>query len=93
MCKLVKICYDEIPKILKATGKVANPWPNVDAHSGALLSHFGLNQFEYFTVLFAISRSMGSMAQLIHARYLGAPLERPKSVTFEALEAAIANSS
>ena len=93
MCKLVKICYDEIPKILKATGKVANPWPNVDAHSGALLSHFGLNQFEYFTVLFAISRSMGSMAQLIHARYLGAPLERPKSVTFEALEAAIAKSS
>lgn len=43
MCQLVKTCYDEIPKILLATGKVSNPWPNVDAHSGALLHHFGLS--------------------------------------------------
>jgi hypothetical protein len=26
-----------VPPILMETGKVKNPWPNVDAHSGVLL--------------------------------------------------------
>ena len=30
-------CFDVIPPILKGLGKVKNPWPNVDAHSGACL--------------------------------------------------------
>ena len=43
LVELVKACYRVIPEALEATGKVSNPWPNVDAGSGALLMHYGLN--------------------------------------------------
>ncbi|KAB5520254.1 hypothetical protein DKX38_024573 [Salix brachista] len=65
---------------------VKNPWPNVDAHSGVLLNHFGLTEARYYTVLFGVSRSIGICSQLIWDRALGLPLERPKSVTMEWLE-------
>lgn len=37
MFKLVSQIYKIVPNILLETGKVKNPWPNVDAHSGVLL--------------------------------------------------------
>lgn len=73
--------YEVVPPILKSLGKVKNPWPNVDAHSGALLVHYGLKEYEFYTVLFGVSRSLGVLASLIWDRALGLPLERPKSVT------------
>merc|ERR1712115_362862 len=38
--KLVSQLYMLVPPILLETGKVKNPWPNVDAHSGVLLQVF-----------------------------------------------------
>lgn len=38
---LVKECYKTIPGILGTIGKIKNPYPNVDAFSGALLQHYG----------------------------------------------------
>lgn len=73
--------YEVVPGILKSLGKVKNPWPNVDAHSGALLVHYGLVEYEFYTVLFGVSRSLGVLANLCWDRALGLPLERPKSVT------------
>lgn len=73
--------YEAVPPILKSLGKIKNPWPNVDAHSGALLVHYGLVEYEFYTVLFGVSRSLGVLASLIWDRALGLPLERPKSVT------------
>jgi citrate synthase len=73
--------YDTVPPILQSLGKIKNPWPNVDAHSGSLLVHYGMVEYEYYTVLFAVSRALGVMASLIWDRALGFPLERPKSVT------------
>jgi citrate synthase len=78
--------YDTVPPILQSLGKVKNPWPNVDAHSGALLVHFGLVEYEFYTVLFAVSRALGVLASLCWDRALGLPLERPKSVTTEAVK-------
>ena len=75
--------YDTVPPILQSMGKVKNPWPNVDAHSGALLVHYGLVEYEYYTVLFAVSRALGVLSALCWSRALGFPLERPKSVTTE----------
>ena len=75
--------YDVVPDILKGLGKVKNPWPNVDAHSGALLVHYGMVEYEFYTVLFGVSRALGVLANLIWARALAFPLERPKSVTTE----------
>ncbi len=75
--------YEVVPPILESLGKVKNPWPNVDAHSGALLVHYGLVEYEFYTVLFGVSRSLGVLASLIWSRALAFPLERPKSVTTE----------
>ncbi|XP_008805457.1 citrate synthase, mitochondrial isoform X1 [Phoenix dactylifera] len=84
--QLVSKLYEVVPPILTHLGKVKNPWPNVDAHSGVLLNHFGLSEARYYTVLFGVSRSIGIGSQLIWDRALGLPLERPKSVTMEWLE-------
>jgi citrate synthase len=73
--------FELVPDILEKLGKVKNPWPNVDAHSGALLCHYGFTQYNYYTVLFGVSRALGVLAQLCWDRALGLPLERPKSVT------------
>ncbi|TNE56393.1 MAG: citrate (Si)-synthase, eukaryotic [Bacteroidetes bacterium] len=81
LVKIVWKIFDVVPPILTSLGKVKNPWPNVDAHSGALLMHYGLTQHKYYTVLFAVSRALGVLAAQCWARALGLPLERPKSTT------------
>ena len=73
--------FDVVPPILQSLGKIKNPWPNVDAHSGALLIHYGLREYSYYTVLFGVSRALGVLSALCWSRALGFPLERPKSVT------------
>ena len=79
--------FETVPPILQSLGKIKNPWPNVDAHSGALLLHYGLKENEYYTVLFGVSRSLGVLAALCWSRALSFPLERPKSVTVENVKA------
>lgn len=73
--------YEAVPPLLKSLGKVKNPWPNVDAHSGALLVHYGMVEYEFYTVLFGVSRALGVLAGLCWDRALNMPLERPKSVS------------
>jgi len=73
--------YEAVPPILQSLGKIKNPWPNVDAHSGALLVHYGMVEYEFYTVLFGVSRALGVLSSLCWDRALGFPLERPKSVT------------
>jgi citrate synthase len=79
-----------VPPILGSLGKIKNPWPNVDAHSGALLIHFGMKEYSYYTVLFGVSRALGVLASGVWSRYLGFPIERPKSVTTQDVKAFIA---
>lgn len=86
LCNTVWNIYDAVPPILQSLGKIKNPWPNVDAHSGALLVHYGLVEYEFYTVLFAVSRALGVLASLCWSRALAFPLERPKSVTTEAVK-------
>ena len=73
--------FDVVPGILDGLGKVKNPWPNVDAHSGAILVHYGLREYSFYTVLFGVSRALGVLSAQCWSRALGMPLERPKSVT------------
>jgi len=84
--KLVGQLYEVVPPILIDTGKVKNPWPNVDAHSGCLLQYYGMTEMSYYTVLFGVSRALGVMASLVWDRALGLPLERPKSMSTEGLK-------
>ncbi|CAG8561350.1 937_t:CDS:2 [Diversispora eburnea] len=77
--KIVSQLYNIVPDVLSKQGKISNPWPNVDAHSGTLLQYYGLVEQNYYTVLFGVSRALGVLAQLIWDRALGFPIERPKS--------------
>ena len=84
--KVISTIYEVVPGILEATGKVKNPWPNVDAHSGQLLMHYGLVEYDFYTVLFGVSRAIGTLTNLIWDRALAMPLERPGSTTTELLK-------
>jgi len=81
--QLVSQLFEVVPKVLTEQGKTKNPWPNVDAHSGVLLKFYGLNEENFYTVLFGASRALGVLPSLIWDRALGYPIERPKSVTTE----------
>lgn len=83
---LVSTVYKVVPPILTELGKVKNPWPNVDAHSGVLLQYYNLKEMNYYTVMFGVSRALGVLAQLIWDRALGLPIERPKSFSTPALK-------
>ena len=78
--------YAVVPEILGALGKVKNPYPNVDAHSGALLVHYGMKEFEFYTVLFAVSRALGVLATACWSRAMGLQIERPRSITVEQIK-------
>ena len=84
--EVVKKLFDIVPDVLKEHGKARNPWPNVDAASGSLLYHYGIKEFQFYTVLFSMSRSLGIVSQMVLARAMGMPLTRPKSLTYEALK-------
>ncbi|HUT03208.1 MAG TPA: citrate (Si)-synthase [bacterium] len=83
--KTVATVFEVVPKVLKEFPKIKNPWPNVDAGSGSLLFHYGLREFEYYTVLFSVSRAMGMLAQLVLHRGIGTAINRPKSIDFNRL--------
>eukprot|EP01068_Selenidium_serpulae_P006771 Selendium_serpulae@DN4506_c0_g1_i1.p1 len=84
--KLCDACFQTIPDVLKATGKVSNPFPNVDAQSGVLLTHFGLTEAPYYTVIFGVSRALGVLSQLVWSRIYQLPIERPGSLTLDKME-------
>jgi citrate synthase len=90
--ELASLFYEVVPPVLKEHGKAKNPWPNVDAISGTLQHHYGVEDCDptgtcgFYTVLFGISRILGVSANAVWARALGQPLERPKSLTTAMLE-------
>ncbi|KAF8311582.1 citrate synthase [Clavulina sp. PMI_390] len=83
---LVKKTAQVAPSVLTKHGKTKNPNPNVDATSGCLLYHYGLTEFNYYTVIFGVSRALGCLPQIVWDRALGLPIERPKSLTMDAIE-------
>jgi len=77
--QVVNNIYEVVPPILSNISKIKNPWPNVDAHSGVMLLHYGIKEYDFYTVLFGVSRALGVLAQLVWDRALGFSIERPKS--------------
>lgn len=84
--KLATQVFAVVPEILKTIQKIKDPWPNVDSISGTLLYHYGVTQANYYTVLFGVSRAMGMCSQMVMSRAWGEPIQRPKSITFKALD-------
>lgn len=72
-------------KVLKENPKIANPYPNVDAISGTLLTAAGFPYPAYYTVLFGLSRTVGIAIQIVYERLearegRGTPIIRPKYI-------------
>lgn len=70
-------------KILKENPKISDPYPNVDAISGVMLSVAGFPYPDYFTVLFGLARVVGISRQIVYERDearegKGTPIVRPK---------------
>ena len=84
--RIVESLFDVVPPVLREHGKAKNPWPNVDAASGSLLYYYGLKEFNYYTVLFSLSRVMGIVSQIVINRALRIPITRPKSVSIDWLK-------
>ncbi|MBC8181061.1 citrate (Si)-synthase [candidate division KSB1 bacterium] len=84
--KFVDGLYKVVPPILEKQGKAKNPWPNVDAQSGVIQWYYGLKEYDFYTVLFAVGRALGVCANIVWDRALGYPIERPKSLTTAMLE-------
>lgn len=83
---LVKVALslrEVVPKVLKETPKIADPYPNVDGMSGTVLSAAGFPYPDYFTVLFGLSRCVGVSRQIYYERLeardgKGLPIVRPR---------------
>jgi len=83
---LVRRVYEVMPGVLGSTGKINNPYPNVDAISATLQYHYGITQAEFCTVLFGTSRLLGLSAHAVWARALELSIERPRSLTTDLVE-------
>lgn len=84
--QVTSMLYEIVPEILREHGKAKNPWPNVDAQSGVIQWHYGVTEYDFYTVLFGVGRAIGVLANYVWARALGMSLERPKSLTTAMLE-------
>lgn len=82
---IVQRIYNVVPAVLQEHGKAKNPWPNVDAYSGSLLYAFGMTEFDFYTVMFGVSRAIGLCSQMVVNRMMGSPIVRPKSLTMNEL--------
>jgi len=84
--KMVSLLYEVVPPILKEHGKAKNPWPNVDAHSGVIQWHYGVREYDFYTVMFGVGRAIGVLSNIVWDRAVGQAIERPKSLTTDMLE-------
>ena len=83
LVKIATLLRTEGIKVLKENPKISDPYPNVDAISGTVLSIAGFPYPEYFTVLFGLSRCLGISRQIVYERCesrggKGTPIIRPK---------------
>lgn len=70
-------------KVLSEDPKISDPYPNVDAISGTMLSAAGFPYPNYYTLLFGFARCVGIAIQIVYERLearrgKGTPIIRPK---------------
>lgn len=83
LVKMAAILRQAGSKVLKENPKISNPYPNVDAISGILLTAAGFPYSDYYTVLFGLARVVGISRQILYEREearegKGTPIVRPK---------------
>ena len=69
-------------RVLKENPKVSDPYPNIDAITGSVLTVAGFPYPDYYTVLFGLARCVGIAIQIVYERMearggKGTPIIRP----------------
>jgi citrate synthase len=82
LVKMALLLRTEGTKVLKENPKIADPYPNIDAISGTMLSAAGFPYSQYYPVLFGLSRTVGIAIQIVYERLearegKGTPIVRP----------------
>lgn len=82
LVKIALLLRKEGTKVLKENPKIADPYPNIDAITGSMLTAAGFPYPEYYTVLFGLSRAVGIAIQIVYERLeardgKGTPIIRP----------------
>lgn len=82
LVKIALMLRSEGSKVLKENPKISDPYPNIDAITGSMLTAAGFPYPEYFTVLFGLSRCVGIAIQIVYERLearggKGVPIMRP----------------
>jgi citrate synthase len=83
LVKMAQLLRKVGSKVLKDNPKISDPYPNVDAISGILLTAAGFPYPDYYTVLFGMARVVGIGRQIVYERKearegKGTPIVRPK---------------
>ncbi len=82
LIKMALLLRTEGAKVLKENPKISDPYPNIDAITGSMLTAAGFPYPEFYTVLFGLSRCVGIAIQIIYERLearggKGTPIVRP----------------
>lgn len=82
LIKIALLLRSEGSRVLKENPKISDPYPNVDAISGAVLMAAGFTYPDFFTILFGLSRCVGIAIQIVYERLearggKGTPIVRP----------------
>lgn len=85
LVKMALLIREAGTKVLSANPKISNPYPNVDAISGTMLTAAGFAYPEYYTMLFGLSRCVGIAIQIVYDRCearggKGTPIVRPRYI-------------
>jgi citrate synthase len=83
LVKMAALLRESGSKVLKENSKISDPYSNVDAISGIVLTAAGFPYPQYFTVLFGMARVVGISRQIVYEREeardgKGTPIVRPK---------------
>ena len=82
----VDMLYKVVPSVLEEQGSSRNSWPNADAQSGVVQWHYGLTEWDFYTVLSGIGRAFGVLSNIVWDCALGCPTQRPRSFAARMLE-------
>jgi len=82
LVKIASLLRTEGSKVLKESPKISNPYPNIDAITGTMLTAAGFPYPDYYTLLFGLSRCVGIASQIVYERTealggKGTPMVRP----------------
>lgn len=82
LVKIALLLRTEGTKVLKENPKISDPYPNIDAITGSMLTAAGFSYPDYYTILFGLSRCVGIAIQIVYERLearggKGTPLVRP----------------